>query len=335
MDPLSDVLSLLKTRSYMSGSFDIGGDWSFQFDAFEGIKFFAVVSGGFWIAVEGDPTPAHVQAGDCFLMPRGRQFRLASDLALSPTDASELVRQPPNGGVRTINGGGGSLSFGGHIRFAESHADILLGMLPPVVYLQRASDKAAMRWSLDRLTLELREPQPGGFLVAQQLATTMVIQALRLHLAGQEPGRVGWLFALADKQISLALQAMHDDPAHRWTVQSLAERAGMSRTAFTLKFKDRVGKSPIEYLIDWRMLLAGDKLKYSTDPISSIALSVGYESESSFSTAFRRVMGCSPRQHSPSKGRLKRKGVIRRNDHHTARNDVRISTACGFWSLAD
>jgi len=100
--------------------------------------------------------------------------------------------------------------------------------------------------------------------------------------------------------MAAAITAMHDDPARRWTLQSLAERAGMSRTTFTLRFKETVGKSPMEYLTRWRMLLAADRLENSNDPISVMALSLGYESESAFSTAFKRVMGCSPRQYSRS-----------------------------------
>jgi AraC-like DNA-binding protein len=126
----------------------------------------------------------------------------------------------------------------------------------------------------------------------------MLVQALRLHLAEGLKGGVGWLFALADKQMSAAMNSMHDDPAHRWTLEELGKRAGMSRSTFALKFKQTVGESPMEYLTRWRMLLAGDKLTNSRDPISVIALSLGYESESAFSTAFKRVMGCSPRQYS-------------------------------------
>jgi AraC-like DNA-binding protein len=110
-------------------------------------------------------------------------------------------------------------------------------------------------------------------------------------------GGVGWIFALADKQMSMAMNAMHEDPSHRWTLQELAERTGMSRSTFALRFKETVGDSPMEYLTRWRMLLAGDKLVNSSDPISAIALSLGYESESAFSTAFKRVMGCSPRRY--------------------------------------
>src|SRR5579859_5352117 len=144
---------------------------------------------------------------------------------------------------------------------------------------------------------ELRERQPGGFLIAQQLAYTMLIQALRLHLAEGLQGGVGWLFALSDKQMGAAINAMHEEPARRWTLQELAQRVGMSRSSFAERFKETVGDSPMEYLTRWRMLLAGDRLENSKDSVSAIALSLGYESESAFSTAFKRVMGCSPRQY--------------------------------------
>jgi AraC-like DNA-binding protein len=131
-------------------------------------------------------------------------------------------------------------------------------MVDEILNIRKESDKAALRWSF--------------FPVAQHLA----------YMRGVRGG-LGWLFALADKQTSAAIHAMHDDPAHRGTLQELAERAGMSRSTFALKFKETVGASAMECLTRWRMLL------------SVIALLVGYESESAFSTAFKRVMGCSPR----------------------------------------
>ncbi len=89
---------------------------------------------------------------------------------------------------------------------------------------------------------------------------------------------------------------MHGDPARGWTLQELAEHAGMSRSTFALKFKTRVGQPPLDYLTRWRMLLAADRLT-SGDAVSAISRALGYESDSAFSTAFRRVMGCSPRQY--------------------------------------
>jgi len=298
MDPLSDVLSLLKLRSYVSGGFNAGGDWSIAFGRHDGIKLYAVISGECWLSVEGVPAAAHVRAGDCFLLPRGRPFRVASDLNLTPVDALTIYPSVPDGGITSYNGGGEFFSIGGYFTLTGDQAGVLLGMLPPIVHIHKESDKAVLRWCLDRMRQELREPQPGGFLVAQQLATMMLVQALRLHLAEGLSGGVGWLFALGDRQIAAAINAMHANPAHRWTLQKLAERAGMSRTTFTLKFKETVGESPMDYLTRWRMLRAGDRLANSSDPISAIALSLGYESESAFSTAFKRLMGCSPRQYS-------------------------------------
>ena len=200
-----------------------------------------------------------------------------------------------------MGGGGQSFSVGGHVTFANSPADALLGVLPPIMHLRGASDRTAMRWSLERLMLELREPRPGGVLVAQQLATVVVVQALRCHLDDTGVGTTGWLSALGDRQLRAALEGMHDEPERRWTLQALAARAGMSRTAFALRFREKVGQPPMEYLTSWRMRLAADRLRHSGDAIAAIGRSFCYESESAFSAAFKRVMGCSPRRYSGSR----------------------------------
>ncbi len=305
MDPLSDVLSLLKPRNYMVRGFDVAGPWSIQFGRHEGIKCYAVVSGHAWLSMEGVPDPVPLQAGDCVLLPRGRPFRLASDLALTPVDVETVIAGARDGAVTSINGGGDYFAIGGWFSFAGNHSEILLGVLPPIVHIRKDADKATLRWSLEQMMREMREPQPGAHLIARHLAHMLLVQALRAHLAEGSRGGVGWLFALADKQMGAAITAMHADPAYRWTLQDLAARAGMSRSTFALKFKATVGASPMDYLTRWRMLLAGDRLETSSDPISIIAPSLGYDSESAFSTAFKRVMDCSPRQY----GRGRRPGA--------------------------
>jgi len=297
MDPLSDVLSLLKLHSYACGGFDVGPELSIQFSKHAGIKCYAMVSGEAWLAVEGVSDPVQLKAGDCFLLPRGRPFCLASDLGVTPVDFFTLRGNAKNGTVAAYGGGGKFSMVGGHFALSGDHASILLGMLPPIVHLQKESDKAVLRWSIERIMEEMREPQPGSLLIAQHLAYTMLLQALRLHLSDASHGRVGWLFALADKQMGAAITALHEAPGHHWTLQSLAERVGMSRSTFAQRFKDTVGESPMEYLTRWRMLVAGDKLAHSSEPVSVISLALGYESEAAFSTAFKRVMGCSPRQY--------------------------------------
>ena len=299
MDPLSEVLSLLKPQSYMSGGFGVGRDVAIKFPRHEGIKCYAVISGECWLSVESVPDPVRLTEGDCFLLPRGLPFCLATDLKLEPVDFYTLLAGTPDGHNFSRETGARCFMAGGFFKL-EGNPEMLLGVLPPIVHIRRESDKATMRWSLERMAQELRDPQPGGILVAQQLACTMLVQALRLYLAEGAGGGVGWLFALADRQMSAAITAMHAEPAHSWTLQELAQRVGMSRSTFALKFKQTVGASPMEYLTQWRMLLAGERLKNSGDPVSAIAQSCGYESESAFSTAFKRVVGCSPRQYSRS-----------------------------------
>jgi AraC-like DNA-binding protein len=241
-----------------------------------------------------------LNAGDCFLLPRGLPFRLASDLSLEPVHYTLARARLGMGGEALEDTEGARYIAGGHFALTGGHAEMLLQSLPPIVHIRRESDRAAMRWSLERLREELRDPQPGSSLIAQQLAYMMLVQALRLHLADAASAGPGWLSALSDKHMSLAIAAMHNDPGHSWTLQSLAEKIGLSRSVFALRFRKIVGVTPMEYLTRWRMLLAADRLKSSSDGLSAIAQSLGYESDSAFGKAFRRVMGCSPRQYTRS-----------------------------------
>jgi AraC-like DNA-binding protein len=297
MDPLSEVLVLLKPQSLSSGGFMVPGNLAIHFPKHQGIKCYAMLAGQCWLVVDGVPDPVLLDAGDCFVLPRGLPFRLTTDLSLTPihyTLAWDHLRKTDDAsdipeGTRYIAGG----FFG----FTGSHAEMLLHSLPPIVHIRRESDKAAMRWSLERLREELRHPQPGGSLIAQQLAYMMLIQALRLYLADTTAAGCGWLSALSDRHMSVAIASLHGDPGHPWTLHSLAKRVGMSRSVFAMRFRKTVGITPMEYLTRWRMLLGADRLKNSSDSLGTIALSLGYESESAFGKAFRRVMGYSPRQY--------------------------------------
>jgi AraC-like DNA-binding protein len=300
MDPLSEVLALLKPQTYASGGFAVPGDLAIHFPKHRGIKCYAMLAGECWLVVESVPEPVRLRAGDCFLLPRGLPFRLATDLSLEPILYTEAFGRP---GLKSEAPGATADAryiAGGHFALTGGPAEMLLNSLPPIVHIRRESDKAAMRWSLERMREELRDPQPGASLIAQQLAYTMLIQALRLHLADAAGAGPGWLSALSDKYMSIAIGLMHHEPGHPWTLQSLAERVGMSRSVFALRFREKVGATPMEYLTRWRMLLAADRLRNSADGLSAIAQSLGYESESAFGKAFRRVMGCSPRQYTRS-----------------------------------
>jgi AraC-like DNA-binding protein len=303
MDPLSHVLSLLKPHNYLSGGFRAGGAWSIQFpDQQKGIKCSAILAGECWLRVDGVADPVHLRAGDFVLLPSGKPFRMATDLDLPPMDAEPIFSNPNRSSIVSLNSGDEFLLLSNRFALSNSHATLLLNMLSPIVHIPYEQDQTTLGWAVARMMQELEDPQPGGFLVTQHLAHMMLVEALRVHLKDGVKRGIGWLFALADKQMSTTISALHDDPARRWTLQDMAAVAGMSRSSFALKFKQTVGTSPMDYLTHWRMMVAGDKLKHSREPIATIALSLGYESESAFSTAFKRVMGCPPRHYTQGRG---------------------------------
>jgi AraC-like DNA-binding protein len=296
MDPLSEVLALVKPQAYVSGGFSLAGEVAIAFPKHRGVKCYAMLAGECWLVVDGVPEPVLLQAGDCFLLPRGVPFRITTDLSLKPVLYTEALARLA---VRHERSGRESARYmaGGFFALTGGPAEMLLNSLPLIVHIRSEADKAAMRWSLERMREELRDPQPGGSMIAQQLAYMMLIQALRLHLADAAHAGAGWLSALADQHMSVAITSIHSDPGYPWTLQCLAERVGMSRSVFAERFRAVVGKTPMEYLTRWRMLLAAERLKNSSDGLSEISRSLGYESESAFGKAFRRVMGCSPRKY--------------------------------------
>ena len=283
------------------------GDWCVQFQPHGYIKCYAILSGACWIAVEhGEPVA--LTAGDCVLLPGQRAFRLGSDLTLPavPVEAyqqqkalqQEALHSQRVPEERVV----GAVTFiGSAFTLPGPQAALLLEALPPLIHLERAADQGtgqeSLRWSLERMEQELREERPGAGLMAEHLAQVFLIQALRMHLKHVGTGQVGWLFALTDPQLSRVLGAMHAAPAYPWTVQRLAERAELSRSTFAALFRRRVGLTPLAYLTRWRMLLAADRLTVGGESVAAIALSLGYESEAAFSTAFKRVMGRPPRRY--------------------------------------
>ena len=294
MDPLSDVISALEPRNYRVGGFEAGGGWSVRFDAFEGIKCYAVASGACWIAVEGAGEPRLLKQDDCFLLPHGWPFSIASDFALPHDDRKQHFFNSRDGALVRLNDSDGVMVIGSHFELAGPHAEMLIGILPPIVHVPGDTDRETLRWAFNQMRRELTKLKPGSSLIAQQLAQMIFVQVLRLYL--DESGDVGWLAGLSDTHVGAALTAIHREPGRCWTVAALASEVGMSRSGFAARFAQLVGDGPIEYLTRWRMLLAARRLTRG-DPVGAIAHALGYESESAFRTAFKRTMGSTPRHH--------------------------------------
>jgi len=144
------------------------------------------------------------------------------------------------------------------------------------------------------MAAETAAMRPGGETIVTRLADILVIQAIRSWLASNPTAHTGWLGAIRDERIGPALTLMHREPTKNWTVGSLADAVSMSRSAFSARFTERVGKSPLQYLTHWRMQLAGTWLREQDITLAECAGRLGYESEAAFSRAFKRVVGVAP-----------------------------------------
>lgn len=291
MDLLSQLLSLLKPESYVSGGVMLAPERSVQWPSHDGVKCYAIVSGECWLAVEGG-APLRLQKGDCFLLPPGPAFRLATALSAPTVDFTRVRTGMVSAAAEAQDAASGCLLAGGHFLLAGRAAKMLLDPLPTVVHIRNPAERAAMQWALERMVEEIRAPQPGSALIVQQLAFMLLIQALRLYASSSE--NIGWLAALRNKKLAAALVSMHQHPEQKWTLAQLAGEAGMSRAVFARRFKQTVGIAPVDYLTQWRMLLACERLTHSDDTIAQVAAASGYESESAFAKAFKRVIGCPP-----------------------------------------
>jgi AraC-like DNA-binding protein len=296
-DPFSQILKLVNAETVITGGVTAGGSWAIRFPAADKIKFCAIVKGNCWAFLDVEEGPLRAEAGDVFLLSAKRSFILASDSAAVPVEAASLFTGVV-GKIAKLGDGEDFVQIGGHVRLDPTSGGLLADVLPPLIHVRAAAPQAAvLRWLLDQLVHERVADLPGASLASAQLAQLMFVQILRAHLETSGPSATGWLRALGDKRIAPALRLMHSDPARSWQLEELAKAAAMSRTTFIVRFKAVTGVPPLTYLLNWRMRLAERALRTESAQVSTLALSLGYSSESAFSNAFKRTVGLAPKRY--------------------------------------
>jgi AraC-like DNA-binding protein len=296
MDPLSDVFSLLKVHSVLSARLECAGPWALRFPAYRHVKFGGIIEGPRWLWVEGAMQPVKLEAGDFYLLTDGQPYCFASDLTAEVLDGHEMLAQHigADGIVRFGTGPTRTVGAGGRFTFDDEMSGLLLTLLPGFIHIRGASSHArSLHAALDLIRFETDQLRPGAAAIASSLANIVLVNILRAYLAS-DSRPVGWLGALADPRLGSALNLMHGDIARRWKVEDLAAAVGMSRSTFAERFKAGVGLPPLDYLIRWRLTVARAALKSDRESLASIATRVGYESETAFSQAFKRMFGRSP-----------------------------------------
>jgi AraC-like DNA-binding protein len=267
-----------------------------RFPAYCHIKFGGVLEGSFSLWVEGSVVPVKLNAGDFYLLTNGQAYCSATDPVLAPLDGRLIfdAYKDADGVVRYGAGGNKVVAAGGRFTFDDATSDILLKQLPPLIHIPAGAEGAGPLGAIiDLLSYETKTIQPGSAVSAGSIANVVLVHILRAHLA-TSPQPTGWLSAIMDARVGAALTLMHGDLARRWKVEDLALAVGMSRTAFTQRFKTLVGLPPLDYLMRWRMTVAGTELRRGDKSLSSIAESVGYASDTAFNSAFKRTIGQSP-----------------------------------------
>jgi AraC-like DNA-binding protein len=294
-DPLSDVLDLADARCVLTGTLVAGGDWARKFKRSDAVKFLAVVRGTCWLSTEADSAArARFEAGDVVITNGGPAVILASTAEWLANAPSTPLERDAEGNLRAGEGSD-FMMIGGLLEVDEQRCGFLRESLPPLVHVngQRA-EAAKLRWLLTELAEETQRKRVGSTTAITQLAKLLFVEAIRLHIESAKSDRSGWLTALDDRRISIALRGIHAEPAHAWSLEELAKLSGMSRTSFAVRFRDVVGIPPLSYVLNWRMRLAERELSETDHSIADIAWSLGYGSESAFSNAFSRATSVSP-----------------------------------------
>jgi AraC-like DNA-binding protein len=298
-DPLGDALRNVR----MTGAFycrsELTEPWGLTLPPLpEHLWFHAPIRGRCWLEADGGDS-CLLEAGGLALVPHGEGHRLRSEPGVSAPDILEVEREPVSGRYELLRHGGGgeaAVVICGAVRLDGAAAPNLRRLLPPVLVAGPVATPRAewMHTLLGLMGAEAEARRAGSEAVVTRLADVVVTLAVRAWMENDAGGRTGWVAALRDKQIGRALTLMHRQPELRWTVDTLARRVAMSRSAFATRFNELVGEPPMGYLARWRMELAHMALRDEGVPVSQVARRLGYQSEAAFSRAFKRMMGVSP-----------------------------------------
>lgn len=253
-----------------------------------------VAQGACWVTLPGD-LPRQLAAGDTFLLAEAPSYVLASDLQRRSEDGLsafdwEHLDVAHHGEAETV-------LVAGAFVFEALHARLLLVSLPSFTLIPvQDPTSAILRGLLELLDREIRAEQIGAAMVTKRLAEILLVQVLCGHVARHGGAATGWIGAAADPRIGKALNLMHGDIRHDWSVDELARAIGMSRSAFAAEFKARTGSPPLDYFLRWRVQVGRDAHRKG-GTVAAVATKVGYASESAFGTAFKRVYGQAPKRY--------------------------------------
>ncbi len=264
------------------------------------ILYHYVVEGELRIRIDGDEGDNLILgAGDVVLLPRNDLHLLGSDLSLPPVAGADIIQPPKDGGVFTIDYGGGgkrTRMICGFIGCDSAEDNPVISTLPALLKLDAEQGGAAewIRSTFQYAAEEVAAGRPGSETVLAKLSELLFVEAVRRYAEALPQGQTGWLAGLRDPQIARALALIHHDIMRSWSVEDLSREVGLSRSALADRFIKLIGMPPMHYVASWRMQVATQKLRSTSASLAQIADLVGYGSEAAFSRAFKKAFGTAP-----------------------------------------
>lgn len=301
MDVLSDILATLRLHGTLYFSTEFTSPWGVRVPHHRRVaRFHLVTRGATWVRVTPADELIRLEAGDMVLIPHGAEHVLSDAPETPSLSVDEVVQAAGFTGAGALVYGGEddgapTRLVCGHFEFEEGFEHPFLAQLPGalVIRWEDAVAGSPLEDAFRFITREVQDGRPGHEVVVQRLSEVLFVQAIRFW-ADETEHTQGILAALADPGLGRALAAIHDDPAGRWTLESLARRAAMGRSHFAERFRDVVGETPHNYVTLWRMQKARALLAESRLSMERVARSVGYDSAASLSRVFKKVVGESP-----------------------------------------
>jgi AraC family transcriptional regulator, alkane utilization regulator len=316
MDALSAVLGTVRLTGAVFLNMELRAQWSYLTaparaiadvlmpDADHVIPYHLVTEGACYARLlDGDPV--ELRAGDLILFPVGDQHVLATAseaaLRLKPVDLTgesldKLLKRGDVAAFKTGRSGATTRIICGFLACDKRLAEPILLSLPRLlkVSMRDGGTAAWVQSSIRYSVAESTSSRPGSAVVLARLSEVLFAEAIRHYIDELPPGQSGWLAGLRDRYVGRALSLLHEQPSYPWTVDELARKVGLSRSALGERFNALIGAPPMQYLTRWRTSLAATQLRESDVSIIRVATEVGYESEAAFNRAFKREFGLPP-----------------------------------------
>jgi AraC-like DNA-binding protein len=306
MDVLDDLLAGTRARNGVFNLTILDRPWSIRITDQAALSLATLVRGEAWI-LRGDLEPTRMRERDVAVICGPEPYTVSGDpatepqLLIHPGGRCDPLPGAPKDysarlGVRTHGGrpDGEAMIVSGTYQMEGDVSRRLLTALPSVLVVPAEEVAGPV---MEMVLGEIQRDEPGQQVVLDRWLDLALITTLRAWFARPESRAPGWYQAQSDPVVGLALRFLHEHPAHPWTVVELADRVSVSRASLARRFTGLVGEAPMTYLTGWRIALAADQLRETSDTVEAIARRVGYANAFALSVAFKRLRGTSPTAH--------------------------------------